>query len=198
MCRLVESIKVEDGRPRNLTFHNRRMNSARSALFGRSDHIDLGGVLTVPSSCRSGVFKCRVVYAHDIIAVEFVRYERRIIRSLKAVYDDVIDYAYKYEDRESIQKLLEQKEDCDDILIIKNNLVTDTSFSNITCYDGDRWVTPSTPLLKGTKRDSLLSEGIIEEEIISVSDLRRFFRLSFINAMLDLGDSVIDIADIVL
>ncbi|OHD70937.1 MAG: hypothetical protein A2W19_08195 [Spirochaetes bacterium RBG_16_49_21] len=197
MCRLLETIKIEDGCPCNLELHNERMNSVRFALFGRADHIDLSGIITIPSDCRRGVVKCRMVYAHDIIAIGFERYAKRIIKSLKIVRDDDIDYSYKYENRECIHQLVQRRDGCDDILIIKKDRVTDTSFSNIVFHDGERWVTPSEPLLKGTKRELLLSEGIIQEERISVNDLHRFSRASLINAMLELEDSVVDTADIV-
>lgn len=197
MCRLLETIKIEDGYPCDLELHNERMNSVRFALFGRTDYIDLNGIITIPSDCRRGVFKCRVVYAHDIITIGFERYVKRIIKSLKIVRDDNIDYSYKYENRECLHKLLRQKDDCDDILIIKRNLVTDTSFSNIVFHDGQRWVTPSDPLLKGTKRELLLLQGIIEQEYLSINDMHRFSRASLINAMLELEDSVVETAGIV-
>jgi 4-amino-4-deoxychorismate lyase len=197
MCRLLETIKIEDGYPRNLEHHNARMNYARFALFGRTDYIDLGRIITIPSDCRRGVFKCRVVYARDVITIGFERYEKRIIKSLKMVRDDHIDYSYKYENRERINRLMQQRDGCDDILIIKKDLVSDTSFSNIAFHDGHRWVTPSEPLLKGTKRELLLTKGIIEQECISVNDLHRFSRASLINAMLDLDDSVVETAGIV-
>ena len=197
MCRLLETIKIDDGHPCNLEHHNERMNAVRFALFGRTDYIDLGGIITVPSDCRQGIFKCRVVYAQDIITIGFERYARRIIKSLKIVRDDHIDYSYKYEERECINRLLRQREGCDDILIVKKDLVTDTSFSNIAFHDGHRWITPSEPLLKGTKMALLLSEGTIEQGSISVDDLHRFSRASLINAMLELEDSVIETAGIV-
>jgi 4-amino-4-deoxychorismate lyase len=196
MCRLLETIKIEDGVPRNLELHNERMNSARFDMFGRTEDIDLSQVITIPSVCRRGVFKCRVVYAEEIIGIELERYAKRAVKSLKIVTDDDIDYSYKYEDRECIRRLLAQKGACDDVLIIKKGLVTDTSFSNIVFHDGRRWLTPAVPLLKGTKRELLLSEGVIERASIRADDLHRFSHASLINAMLDLEDSVVQSADI--
>jgi 4-amino-4-deoxychorismate lyase len=77
----------------------------------------------------------------------------------------------------------------DEILIIKNGFVTDTSFSNIVFFDGIKWITPSTYLLNGTQRQQLLQQGAIIEEEIRPSDLKHFRFAKLINAMLDLETS---------
>jgi len=74
--------------------------------------------------------------------------------------------------------------DCDEILIIKQNLITDTSFSNITFFDGTRWITPSSPLLAGTMRSFLIQKQVIVEKEIRVTDLKDFEKARLINAML--------------
>ena len=197
MSRLFESIKVENGRVFNLELHARRMNDARRALFGSADTIDLAGALSVPPDCRAGLYKCRVSYAEGILGIVFEPYRRRRIERLKLVRDDDIDYRYKYEDRSRIAALLERKENCDDILIIKNGLVTDTSFSNVALFDGVRWITPAEPLLAGTMRERLLSEGAITEEEIRSGEIRKFQKVSLINAMLELGDLTLPVKNIV-
>ena len=65
----------------------------------------------------------------------------REIRSLKVVVDDRIDYSFKSADRSSLNRLTAQKGDCDEIIIVKNGLVTDTSFTNIAVFDGEQWLT---------------------------------------------------------
>lgn len=69
--------------------------------------------------------------------------------------------------------LAAQKGDCDEIIIIKNGLVTDTSFTNIAIYKHGMWLTPKHPLLLGTKRAALLEKGIIQEADITVDDLMK-------------------------
>lgn len=196
MCRLVESIKVEDSVICNFAYHAARLNETRRALFSSPDYIELADIISVPETCRSGVYKCRIVYDAEIHDITFERYTRRTIRSLKLVWDDIIDYTYKYEDRKKIIDLLAQKETYDDILIIKNNLVTDTSCGNIVFHDGTRWITPKSYLLKGTKRGKLLDERIIIEGDIAVSDISLFQKASIINAMIELGDIIIPIQNI--
>ena len=82
-----------------------------------------------------------------------------------------------------LNSLLKYKDGCDDILIIKNGLITDISFANICFYNGKNWYTPSTPLLKGTCREKLLKQNSIIEKEIGISDLDYFSHFTIINAM---------------
>lgn len=78
-----------------------------------------------------------------------------------------------------------QKSECDDILIIKNGVVSDTSFANIIFFDGQRWVTPKIPLLEGTCRARLIANNTIISQEITLNDLKLFSKFMIINAMLD-------------
>ena len=172
------------------------MNDSRKNLFHCADTVDVHDIVSVPSSCLDGIYKCRITYAENVLAVEFEKYTRRNIQSLKIVHDDGIDYAYKYENKQPLLSLREQRDQCDDILIVKKGKVTDTSFSNIAFLDGKRWVTPSSPLLKGTKRDYLLAAGIIMEEELTVRDIPFFQKAALINAMLELGETTLPVKNI--
>ena len=188
MCRLIESIKIENNQIFNINYHNLRMNNTRKALFNANDYVDLNEFIKLPVNIKKQILKCRVIYKHKIIKIEFDVYKKRIINTLKLVYSDNIEYKYKYQNRTQINDLLKLKEQCDDILIIKNGRITDTSFSNIVFYDGIKWVTPSCPLLKGTKRESLLKEGKIIEDHIKITDLKSFKKAILINCMLNMED----------
>ena len=78
--------------------------------------------------------------------------------------------------------------DCDEIIIVKNGLITDTSFTNLALFDGNRWLTPKPPLLLGPKRAQLLEAGIIEEAELTLEDLRKAEKVSLFNAMIDFGE----------
>lgn len=172
----------------NIELHNKRLNKARKEFFGCTDLIDLNGVIKIPKEIGNDLFKCRVIFDKEIRKVEFLPYKKPEIKSLKIVECNDIDYKYKYLDRTKIEELVKQKGDCDDVLIVKNGLVTDTSISNICFYDGRKWLTPMSPLLKGTKREKLLKEGEIFKQKITRNDLKNFIKASLINAMLDLSD----------
>ncbi len=186
MYRLFETIKIIDGMVCNIGYHNARFNHARTALCGCSGSAGLEDIIRVPPEYRKGVVKCKIVYSQDIETVEYARYEKRVIRSLRIVTDDEIDYSSKYYDRSGIDKLLVSRNGCDDIIIVKNGVMTDSSFSNLVFDDGKNLLTPATPLLQGTKRDQLLSEGIIAADEIRPKDLKLFQSVYLVNAMLDL------------
>lgn len=195
MSRLVESLQLKNGSLANVEYHNLRMRYSRRNFYQLDDDIDLKKEITVPREFRSGLFKCRVVYNENIDTVEFIPYEKKQIRSLKAVHGE-IDYSHKFEDRGAIKNLFTKRENFDDILIIKNGMFTDTSSANIVLLREGRWYTPSTPLLKGTKRQKLLDEGIIFEEEITAGDIKHYSKASLINAMLDIGDIIVEAENI--
>ncbi len=196
MCLLLETIKIENGKLCNIFFHNLRFNNSRKELFGCRDFIKLENIIKVPSEFNNGLYKCRLIYSDTVKKPEFLSYHKKKIKSLKVVGCDSIEYNYKYENRECLNELLELKQNCDDILIVKNKKITDTSFSNIVFFDGKKWITPSTPLLKGTKREKLLSDGKIVQNEIKLNDLKYFQKAALINSMLDLEDNVISIGNV--
>lgn len=188
MCRLFESIKILNRKLCNVEYHNERMNNARRELFGSKRSIDLNKVVVVPQDLSNEVYKCRVIYSQNIIAIDFQPYVKKSVRSLKIFHDNGISYAYKYEDRSKILRHLSSA-DADEILIVKNGLITDTSYSNVVFSDGKNYLTPATPLLKGTKRAKLIDDKIIYEDEIRLDDLHKFKFIYLINAMLDLDET---------
>ena len=112
----------------------------------------------------------------------------REVQSLAIIRSDEIDYTYKNTNRESLNRLFAQRGKCDDILIVKQGLLTDTSIANIALYDGSNWYTPKHPLLKGTKRAQLLAQGIVQEKELGPEDLSSFPIIRLFNAMIDWGE----------
>lgn len=182
MQHLLESIRLEDGVFSNLSYHEQRLQQAQRALFGRVTIQALAHHLNVPDYARRGVYKCRVRYGRAVEQVEFLPYHHRPVRSLRRVHCDTINYPHKYADRRLLNELYAQRGNCDDVLIIKGGLVTDTSYANVVFYDGARWVTPVHPLLRGTQRQYLLDAGLIQEVVIEEEDLRHFQQFQIINA----------------
>ncbi len=195
MSRLVESLQLKDGILQNVEYHNMRMSRSLRDLFHIDRAADLSKEIEIPSEFFSGLFKCRVVYDTNIDTIEFIPYVVKTVRSLKIVHGN-IDYSYKFEDRERLKELFAERENCDDILIVKNNRLTDTSSANIVLQRDGKWFTPEIPLLRGTKREKLLDDGIISVEEITVDEIKYYSKASLINAMLDIGDVVIDIENI--
>ena len=173
MCRLIESIKVFDKKLFNIEYHNKRMNNSRRILFNCNDEIDLSTIIKIPENLDNRLYKCRLIYSKEIESIEFVPYVKKNINTIKIVENNFIDYTHKFENRDELNKMLLES-NADEIIIIKNNFITDASFANIVFSDGIIFVTPSTPLLKGTKREKLLNEGIIREEELRKNDITKF------------------------
>ena len=142
-------------------------------------------------------YKARVVYGEQgIETVEYTPYSMREIHSLQVVEDDTIEYGYKSTDRSCLNALVAQKGSCDEIIIVKNGLLTDTSFTNLAVYDGKHWLTPKHPLLPGTKRAALLDKGVIQEADITLEDLRNATKVRLFNAMIEFGEMEIPIENV--
>ncbi len=195
MCLLLEGICVVDGRMMNRAGHQRRVDASRADLLGLHDALRLDGI-TVPEGLRRGKVKCRVLYDRVIHAVEFHPHEPRPLRTLRLVHADGLEYGHKYADRRALDEL-RAASGTDDVLIVRDGFITDISFANIAFFDGHCWVTPSTPLLNGTKRQRLLARGALTAVPIRPTDLHRHIIAAPINAMLDIGDvPFIDVRDI--
>ena len=194
--RFTEVIKVLDGTFHNLSLHKERMKRTSETFYQCSINTSLEKI-EVPKEFEHGLVKCRISYSNKIETIEYSHYNFRNIKRLRLIKSDTIDYSFKYEDREKLNSLLDQKEDCDDILIIKNGFITDTSFSNVVLENESGLYTPSTYLLAGTKRSKLLNNGVIKEIKIQEEDLKNYSKLYLINAMIDIEDDVsIDISSI--
>lgn len=114
--------------------------------------------------------------------MEFLPYEIKSIATLHPIDSD-IDYRFKYSERSALNALYEMRGEQDDILIIKDGMVSDSSYTNIVLFDGKEWVTPSTPLLKGVERKNLLVSGLIREKRIAYADLPHYRSFKLINAL---------------
>ena len=185
MCQLVESLKLKDGRIQNPEYHQDRINRSMEELFPEAEKIRMTEVIQIPENCNSGVFKVRVIYRHLLERVEIEPYQFRRIQSLKVVHHESIDYHVKYTDRQILQELYSQRENCDDIIIVKNGFVTDSFAANLVFFDGKSWFTPTAPLLKGTKRQFLLDQKLISEREISIEDISGFQKIGLVNALVD-------------
>jgi 4-amino-4-deoxychorismate lyase len=188
MYPLLETIKCKDGKLFNLEFHQARLEKSQKEYFGISPKIKLTEEILIPEFAKNGLFRCRVTYLEQIDSIEFFPYHFRIIKSLKIIEDNKIDYRFKYSDREKLNQLFEKRGSCDDIIIVKNGCLADSFVSNLVLSDGEKWWTPDTPLLPGTQRERLLKEGKIIERRILVDDISKFKKVGLINAFNDLTE----------
>jgi 4-amino-4-deoxychorismate lyase len=180
---LFETIRILNGEFFNLDQHQQRMNRSRQILFNDNKEISLKNSLYNIEYPSMGLFKCKVIYnSEGINSVTFEPYIKRNIKRLKLVSGGSIDYSHKYLDRSALDFLCKDYHE-GDVIIIKDGLITDSSFSNLAFNDGKKWVTPRKPLLKGTQANRLISSGILKEIDIQPSDLKSYRSIKLINAM---------------
>jgi 4-amino-4-deoxychorismate lyase len=197
MSLLIETIKVVDGKFCNLFYHEQRMIRSLEMLCGVEEDIVLDEFLKEVTTPQQGVFKCRIIYDDQTKEVEFIPYKIRTVNKLKIVENDRVNYEFKYADRKQIDKMFETREECDDILIVRRGEITDTSYANIVFRRGNNWITPWSPLLKGTMRQKLVEENKIIPEKILLEDLPTFKSFKLINAMIGFDSPEIDVSNIV-
>lgn len=192
MFPLFETLKIISGRINNLEYHQQRIDYSIKLFYGKSNNNIVIKNLQLPVYDTSEIFRCRFNYNYEKYELNFKPYIKRNIYSLKIIYDDKIDYPLKYSDRNRLNQLFELRENCDDILICKKGLITDTSIANVVLYNGLRFVTPRNPLLKGTYRKYLLDAGVIFEEDISIDELAKYEYIILINALreFDINDKI--------
>jgi len=175
---LLETIKIEDGQVVNIDWHNKRCNQSRLELFGEEKKIDLNNSIKAP---KEGLYRCRIVYDKEIKFIEYIPYKPKKITSFKIIKSQ-LDYAYKFNDREALNRL--HRKDYDEIIIEKSGFLTDTTIANIAFYTQEGWITPKTPLLKGTVRAKLLYENHLIEKNIRKEEITNFSHFALMNAMI--------------
>src|ERR1035437_1175243 len=139
MCLFFESIKLNDGVFYRLKQHQERVNKAFEACYPDEDSISVFESLNQFVIPQEGPYKCRMVYDSDLISLEIVPYVRREVKSLRLVNTDMESYPYKLEDRTEFHAAFAKRGECDDVLLVKQGLLTDTSYSNIALFDGKDW-----------------------------------------------------------
>jgi 4-amino-4-deoxychorismate lyase len=172
-----ETIRCEDFEIFNLEYHNKRVANTIGLNINLQEYI-------YPIS--EELLRCKIIYNDfEIINVEYFPYKKREINSFKLIFDDEISYSKKYLNREKLDELFSKKQNCDEVIIIKNGIVTDTTIANIAILYEDIWLTSKNCLLKGTTRARLLEERVLIEKDISLEMLKKASKIALMNAMID-------------
>ena len=175
--RYFETIRCDDYEVFNLEYHNKRLANTIGLNINLQEYV-------YPAS--PDLLRCKVIYNKDeILDVQYFAYKKREINSFKLVFDDEINYSKKYLNRETLDKLYEKRDGCDEVIIVKNGIVTDTSIANIAIFYDNTWITSKKCLLKGTTRNRLINEKFLIEKDISVKMLKKATKIVLMNAMID-------------
>ena len=190
MSQFIESIKVEDQKIFLLDHHQKRVD-ATFAHFGKEGSINLSEIFRNLDHDEDGLYKLRISYdLNKNFRTQLIPYAISEINNFQLVVNNVYDYSFKFEDRKELEKMLQQARS-GEIIIVKNNHITDTSFSNILFKKGKDWFTPSTYLLNGVQRQHLLQEKKIKEAEITMQNVSEYSHFQLINAMNDFDDMFI-------
>jgi 4-amino-4-deoxychorismate lyase len=197
----LETICIRDGHPLHLEWHQPRVDATMKHFYPDVPVEEITFPLSeILSSCDipgNGLFRCRIRYDLNAIAIEFFPYTSRIIKSLQLVEAPAgYDYSYKYADRTAIENLFSQRGDADDILITRDGWITDTSVANIAFRKGSRWHTPSRPLLAGTTWKRLITAGTLIPRPIHRSHLHHYDTFRIFNAMNEWGGEEVPVGGI--
>ncbi|OCL95313.1 aminotransferase class IV [Aliarcobacter thereius] len=171
-----ETIKCEDFEVFNLNYHNKRVAKTIGKNLNLQEYIN-------PISDE--LLRCKVIYdENEIISVDYFPYKKREIKSFKLIYENDINYSKKYLNREKIDELFLKKESCDEIIIVKNGVVRDTSIANIAIFYDGYWIVSKNSLLEGTTKTRLLEEKNLVEKDISVEMLKKAEKIALLNSMI--------------
>jgi len=171
--KFLETLRAEDGNIKHLNYHKRRM------LYSAGKEIELK--LNPP---LTGVWRVRIIYSQVVESIEYIPYVQPSIKSLQMVEANSLNYSYKFEDRQDLKNLFEQRKSADDVLIVKNSLITDTTIANIAFFDGNDWLTPSSPLLNGTTRSRLIDDNFLIQANIKANEVKSFKKFALMNSLI--------------
>jgi 4-amino-4-deoxychorismate lyase len=183
----LESIKVKGGNYFNLEGHSRRIERTCRNFFGSPPGFSLS--LVLPPAPSEGLFKARVIYSKVLRSVELEPYFFPEIKKAILVRADGVSYPWKYLNR-GVFTGLKANAEADEIIIVKNGLLSDSSRANLVFENSEGLFTPESPLLKGVKREELMGQGRLAARRIGPDQLGLYRKIYFVNAMIDLEDNV--------
>ena len=190
MSQFIESIKIEDQEVFLLELHQKRVNATFSH-FGMENSINLAKIIKDLKIDEDGFFKLRIVYdLNRNYKTQLIPYAVAEIDSFQLVENNTYDYAFKFEDRKEFERM-KTKAKTEEIIIVKNNCITDTSYTNLLFLKDEKWYTPSTYLLNGVMRQHLLATKKIKETEITLQNIKEFTHFQLINSMNDFDDMFI-------
>lgn len=189
MFRLFETIKMINGIPQQLSFHQERMENSCRMVHEQGISFSLLNDLPEWSQKYPGIWKIRLFYDPNQFHFECEPYVIKKVGAYYLVQADELNYSHKYIDRDPINQLIKGKPENTDIIIIQNGRVTDASYANMVFKtETGKLVTPSSCLLPGTKRQKYLLDKRIVEQEIRTDQIARFTEVCRINAMMDLDE----------
>ncbi len=191
MSLFIESILYENGQFPLLDYHIERMRKTLNS-FDLPLPPDLDSHLRPPRSLSGDRYKTRIVYHQTIKKVDWIRYRKANPQKVRLVDAGDFDYSLKYADRSFFSGQLEKWPEFQDLIFVKNGLITDSTYCNILVKRDGNWFTPEKPLLKGVRRKYLLDKKVIKTASITPADLlKRAEEIRLVNALMPFDDCIV-------
>ena len=180
---LFESIRVDNGQIPLLNFHQERVDLSYSTVFKKVNTYNLQECIE-PFLKKEGTQKCRFIYDDKKYRIEIIDYhliEPKRIGWLKI--DPNFTYPFKYYDRSFFTRIKDSYSGFNEILLVKNDMITDSTYCNLIVYAKDNWIIPQTCLLNGVERTRIISEYNFAIEPITIDEFLSAKEYKLINAM---------------
>lgn len=185
MYPLFETLLIKQNEVQNIALHQARYERSLRQFYGKSavNIFNLSAAIQPPEHLKAQLLRCRIEYDRHNLNLQYAPFSPKTYRTFQPVICDHIDYGLKYTDRSLLNTLFQQRQGCDEIIIIKQGKVTDCSIGNLIFRQGEQWFTSVSPLLQGTQREKLLQQGIIQECEILAKDIDLFDEIRVVNAL---------------
>ena len=151
--------------------------------------INIGVIFKSLKNDEDGLYKFKITY--DLTGkyrTQMIPYAMSEIANFQLVENNSYDYSFKFEDRKELEKMKILSKAAE-IIIVKNNHITDSSYSNLLFKKGKAWFTPKTYLLNGVQRQHLLKSKKIREDEITLQNLSESSHFQLIDAMNEFDDA---------
>jgi 4-amino-4-deoxychorismate lyase len=190
LIQFLETICIENGMPRHLKWHQQRVDATMKRFHEEVLPVDrtlqLHEVLSACTFPAEGKWRCRIVYDLNAVSIELIPEEKTLFHSLRMIEaPEHLDYLYKYADRRLLYALFEKRNGADDVLMLRQGWIADTTKANIAFRAGDKWYSPSVPFLAGTTWKRLVASGVLTPRPIHRNDIHRYDTYKVINALND-------------
>jgi 4-amino-4-deoxychorismate lyase len=187
MFSFLETICIENGLLKNLTYHQKRVQDTFESFYPELIAFDLVDVFTQQAIPPHGIYRARVIYEEQIQSIEFIPYQEKNIATLKLVHTGEFDYGFKWADRSYFEQIISENKGADEVLFELHGKIQDCTIANVAFLKNGIWYTPKNPLHWGTTRARLIDENKIQETDILVDQLSSYSHICLINVFRELS-----------
>ncbi|MGM0626210.1 MAG: aminotransferase class IV [Bacteroidota bacterium] len=189
MYRFIESIRIENGEAPLLFWHQKRLTACMRQFFPGIGPHSLESLVSRYRDIKQP-HKLRIVYDRSIREISCTPYYPGRIEKFHLADAGAVSYDWKYADRSIFQEIKKGFPESDELILVKDGLVTDTSYANLAFHRGGYWYTPALPLLRGVRMTYLIKKGMLHPRSIPVDTLRHYDKFCQINAMLPIDETI--------